>query len=315
MVNRKNSKFTILLNPSSGRKRAFRNKDDLESALLAAGLNFEIIMSQSEKHLRELVRQEGARADALIAAGGDSTLTIVAHEMIEAGLKLPTGIIPLGSSDDIAREYHIYSMSDAIQALAKGKLTYIDAGYFQSKPEDRQYFCGQANIGIGVEVNRYVASKAGTLFGGFQTLVGISGILSSYRSQKESLYLEIYGENNQILFKGNYTSALFSKIRYWATGKIYAPEARYDGGRLFGVFVDKCNLFHLVRILLASANGKHGKFKEVRFNSARHYRIQSNREFFIQVDGDIAMDNDKPRVYRSVDFGVRPKALQVFTNL
>lgn len=315
MVNRKTAKLTVLLNPSSGRRRAFENKERLEAELNKAGIDYELIVSQSETHLRSLVAEFGPHSGIIAAAGGDSTLTIVAHEMLQNGIETPVAVIPLGSSDDVAREYNIFSLQDGVEALAKGKTRRVDLGYFSTtpdKPSSRQYYCGQANIGIGAEVNRYVAQKAGTWLGGFQTLAGVSGIASAYRNKRASLELVIESEGGVV--RGHFTSALFTKIRYWATGKIYAPDARLDSALLHGVFVGRCGLGRLLRITAASVKGNHGRFREVDFAAAPRFRVTSPRPFTIQVDGDIAMEGGEALEFSDVTFGVLKKGLTMVEN-
>jgi YegS/Rv2252/BmrU family lipid kinase len=64
---------------------------------------------------------------AAIAAGGDGTIGAVASHLAGSGLAL--GILPLGTSNDIARSLGVpMEINDAIAAIAAGETLTIDAG-------------------------------------------------------------------------------------------------------------------------------------------------------------------------------------------
>jgi diacylglycerol kinase (ATP) len=67
------------------------------------------------------------RIDLAIAAGGDGLVGGVTTHIAESGL--PLGILPLGTSNDIARALHIpQDLHEAAQVIAQGKEQQIDIG-------------------------------------------------------------------------------------------------------------------------------------------------------------------------------------------
>jgi len=68
--------------------------------------------------------------DVAIAAGGDGLVGGVITHIAESGL--PLGILPLGTSNDIARSLHIpQDLQAAAQVIAQGKEQGVDVGVAQ----------------------------------------------------------------------------------------------------------------------------------------------------------------------------------------
>jgi diacylglycerol kinase (ATP) len=74
---------------------------------------------------------KGSGVDVAIAAGGDGLVGGVTTHIAESGL--PLGILPLGTSNDIARALHIpQDLREAAQVIAQGKEQEIDIGVARS---------------------------------------------------------------------------------------------------------------------------------------------------------------------------------------
>jgi diacylglycerol kinase (ATP) len=106
--------------------------DDLEdvvAGLRAAGVE---VGSRLSVDMLDNAQAQGARwreagHSAAIAAGGDGTIGAVASHL--AGSDLALGILPLGTSNDIARSLGVpLRLDDAIAAIAAGETLTIDAG-------------------------------------------------------------------------------------------------------------------------------------------------------------------------------------------
>lgn len=312
-------KIYILLNPSSGGGRPLKNKNQIESELARHNLDFKIQITKSEEHLRALVTELAPRALALVAAGGDSTLTIIAHEMIENKIDLPIGILPLGSSDDIALEWGIPRLKEAVAALTRKPLP-IDIGsiYDLAPPQGTSrrlihHFIGQCNAGIGVEVNRKVGQvfKKYPWLRPFQALVGLYSIFFSFNERKVPINMTIKWthKNKTKQLTSPLVSALFGKIRYWAGGKLYLPRALPDDKNLQMALVKKASLWRTLAITLKSQNAGHIEMPEVEAACAKAFELSGEKPFFLQIDGDIY-----PQEFSHVEIKVSPGSLRAFRN-
>lgn len=147
----------VILNPYSNRWRSQARWPEAEAALKAAGVQFEMVVSERKGHVTDLVA-EAARAGSnpIIAAGGDGTIGDAVNGLALAAAspeqKLgPLGIMPLGSANDLVYSLGLPTdLNEAARVIAAGKTRSIDL----CKCNDR-YFAN--NSGAGLEP--YVTTK------------------------------------------------------------------------------------------------------------------------------------------------------------
>jgi diacylglycerol kinase (ATP) len=280
-------KLAILLNPMAGGGRAGRSREKLESLLRENALSFDLYITESEERLKALSREMAAEGRTIVGAGGDSTFHLIVNEIMKARGRAPFGMLGLGSSNDITREFGLEPLERAVAALKLGRTKTVDLGCLKQGDNVLRYFFGQANMGLGVEVNRYVddLARRRSWLARRQTLAGTLGIMRAYRKRRVPLELTIQSEEGTI--KGFYIVAIYSNTRYWATGKLIAPQARPDDGRLDACLIEKCSFLRLARINSLAKTGRHGRAPEVRLFQSAEFTVSSAAPFNIQADGEI----------------------------
>jgi diacylglycerol kinase (ATP) len=125
----------VILNPYSNRWRAQQRWPEAESALKAAGIDFELAVSPRKGGVAELAEQ-AARAgfSPIIAAGGDGTIGEVVNGLVRAAGSLeqpvgPLGILPLGSANDLVDNLGLPTdLPSAARVIAAGKTDLLDLG-------------------------------------------------------------------------------------------------------------------------------------------------------------------------------------------
>lgn len=101
----------------------------LAATLEAAGIAVAktVLISELYEHQPEGLRWNAAGFRAAVAAGGDGTIGTVATHL--AGSGLPMGILPMGTSNDVARSLRIpLELEAACRVIADGHIAPIDAG-------------------------------------------------------------------------------------------------------------------------------------------------------------------------------------------
>ncbi|MGH2343755.1 MAG: diacylglycerol/lipid kinase family protein, partial [Chloroflexota bacterium] len=89
----------------------------------------------------------------IVAAGGDGTVGTVADRTAHAGAIL--GILPLGTSNDVARSLAIPMRIEAAAALLRhGRVATVDAGYVRFADGSSRYFVHAAATGLNVTFSR-----------------------------------------------------------------------------------------------------------------------------------------------------------------
>ena len=305
-----NKRISILFNPSAGMGKALLKKEDLEVRLRQNGIAYDLTVTQSAEDLRDLTRRHAKTYGAVVGAGGDSTFHIMVNEITAASADVNFGMIAVGSSNDIAKEFEVDSLAKACLALKTMRTKKIDLGGIYDGEKLVRYFLGQANVGVGVLVNRYVAELAqrSPRSAGRQTLAGIKGVIRAYRDREIPLPLAVESEAGRA--EGEFVAAVVSNVRFWATGKIINPKAKPDDGRLDVCLIRGCSFLRLARISWLASAGKHGKAEEVDFLQSPSFEISSKKPLLIQTDGEILRSPENSPL-RKVKFRVLPRALSI----
>lgn len=123
----------VILNPHSNRWNAQKRWSQAEAALKAAGVDFDVVVSEKKGAITGLA-EEAARAgfSPIIAAGGDGTIGETVNGMLKAAgspekLSIPLGVIPLGSANDLAFNIGLPTdLNEAAKVIAGGKVRGID---------------------------------------------------------------------------------------------------------------------------------------------------------------------------------------------
>jgi len=304
-------RISILYNPSAGVGRALKRKLKLEHLLKHLGIRYDLIMTRSEGHLKELVREHVKTYRTLVGAGGDSTFHIMVNELMAASADVDFGMIGVGSSNDMTLEFGVDTLEKACRALKNPGLKKIDLGCISAENTPLRYFIGQANIGLGAFVNRRVAEFAvqKPWLAKRQKLAGILGIRKAYRSRNIPLPLIIESEAGRA--EGEFTAAVFSNIKFWATGKIINPSAVPDDGRLEACLIKNCSFLRLARISRLANTGKHVEAGEVEFHRAPCFEVSSEKPFEIQSDGEMVRSAEGRTEFSKITFSLIPKRLSL----
>ncbi len=306
----------ILLNPAAGKGRALAKRAELETALQEAGLSYELYVTESETHLKQLLVEYGAKVPVIAGVGGDSTFTIMVNEVLKHNLGTTLALFALGSQDDIGRDYGLLDMKETARAIKARRSARIDLGAIKEGTEEIATFLGQVNLGLGASVNRYVAQKVArySLFRNWLTLWGTMGVLSALRKQEIPLEIELFFRDQRPKLKANL--ALFSKIRNWAGGKKFLPSALHDDGLLHCLTIAQCGFGRLFKISNLATHGNHLEEPEVKTYQAQSFRVKSSQAFLLQADGEIIRHPDgQERYFNEVEIFCKPAAVSVIKQI
>jgi diacylglycerol kinase (ATP) len=304
-------KVAILFNPAAGKGRTIKAEKQLERFLHKYKIPHDLSISRSAEDLRRLVWTASRQYQTLVGVGGDSTFQIIIDELMKTGRSPALGLIGLGSSNDIVREFQVESLNKACSALKRGKTKTVDLGCLDQGGEVLLCFLGQANIGLGALVNQYIEELTDRRprLGRRQIIAGLLGIINAQRSRKIPLRLMI--ESPQGRTEGEFVAAVFSNIRYWATGRLINPGARVDDGLLDACLIRDCSLPRLIRLALLAKKGRHVTAGESVCLRSPVFTVRSEQGFAIQADGEIIGGWRTPSLFTEMQVRVIPRALKL----
>ena len=140
----------VILNPYSNRWNSQKRWPEAESALRAAGVNFDVVVSQKKGQIVELAEQAVyENCSSIIVAGGDGSIGDAANGLMRAiqskkGQSVPLGIMPTGSANDLVYALGLPTdLKEAARVIAAGKTRRMDLG----KLNDR-YFVNNSAAGL-----------------------------------------------------------------------------------------------------------------------------------------------------------------------
>lgn len=133
----------LIVNPCAGQKRAKRFLADILCLFREHGYITTVMMTKAQGDARELAGQYGAGMDKIVCIGGDGTFNEVVSGVLEAGLTVPIGYIPAGSTNDFANSLKLpKNIMKAAEKVVLGTPHNVDVGRF-----DDRYFSYIASFG------------------------------------------------------------------------------------------------------------------------------------------------------------------------
>ncbi len=137
-------------------------REVLQSAGIEVGQQLSVLDLDPQDPQGWTWRQSGFTA--AVAAGGDGTIGSVATQL--AGSDMPLGILPLGTSNDVARSLGLpLDLAQAARVIASGTVTSVDAGKARTLRNAEQeprwvYFVHAATLGLNAEFARLATDVA-----------------------------------------------------------------------------------------------------------------------------------------------------------
>ena len=294
----------VILNPYSNRWNSQARWPEAEAALKAAGVDFELGISERKGHITELVEQAvHAGYSPLIIAGGDGSIGDAVNGLARAaGSKDvplgPLGIMPLGSANDLVDNLGIpKDLTAAAKVIAAGKIDLIDLG----KCNDR-YFANNSAAGL----EPYVTTKQ-------EKIHWIKGVprylVAAIQGIMDKPEWKVKVEWDDGSFEG--PLSLISIGNGPRTGGIFfmSPHADPRDGKLTFAYGYRSTRLGLFQALPRAMKPGAGSFVEM----DGMYEIHSTR-LSIELDHPSPVHTDGelfPEYLRSLKYEIFPKRLQI----
>ena len=136
-------RLLLIINPCAGTKRIVRYLPEIIDLFRRHGFENTVYLTVAQADATEIVRERGADFDRIVCCGGDGTFNEVLTGMLSAGLHIPIGYIPCGSTNDFANSLHLpRSITKAARCTVEGEQIALDVGQFGDR-----YFSYVASFG------------------------------------------------------------------------------------------------------------------------------------------------------------------------
>jgi diacylglycerol kinase (ATP) len=258
-----------------------------------------IIVNQDEYDPADFckaVQRYTSSIDAVVICGGDGSVNAALPALID--VKLPFGVIPFGTSNNLSRNLGIpLDIDQACEVIRRGIMKKIDIG----KVNDC-YFLNVAGMGVSIEVNKTVPGKFKKYFGMVAYIFTAFKVFRNYRRFKAN----IITSDSMVCLKTIQISVCNG--RFFASGMSISPEATIDDGLL-----DLCSIQtkHWYEIPKVVSDFKRGVIKEEHSAFLKRdatFEISTSKPIPIDTDGEI-------RTQTPARFSVVSNALEIFIPL
>ena len=272
------SSIVLIFNPvatnASGRKIA-----KASHFLRSRGYKAEILFTEQKGHAESLAREAVKESPSLIiAAGGDGTFNEIVNGI--AGSEIPMAILPLGTTNVLAKELGLPETVDgAMEVAVRGTPKTVSIGKISITRHSSlvtRYFLLMAGIGFDGEavfrINetlKKISGKGAYIFSGFKTL-------SVFNPDK--LILDMDGKT--------YTgySVIISKVAKYGGNFKITPDARLTDPFFYVCLFKGKRRLDILRYVTGIVAGKHLGFRDVEYVRAKNINVEGDAH--IQIDGD-----------------------------
>jgi diacylglycerol kinase (ATP) len=267
----------IIYNPTSGKEAFRRELPDVLEIFEKAGYETSAHATTCEGDAKAAARLAVERGyELVVACGGDGTVNEVVSGLAEQPNRPKLGIIPVGTTNDLARALNIpRNIKRAAEIIVEGKTRKLDIG----KVNDH-YFMNIAGGGKLTELTYDVPSKTKTMLG--QMAYYLKGIemLPSLRPIKVEIeYDGKWFEDEIMLFLVSNTNSVggFEKL---------APDALLDDGLFDLVILRKTNIAEFIRVVSLAIRGAHLDHDLIFYTRANRIKVKPADKMQLNIDGE-----------------------------
>jgi diacylglycerol kinase family enzyme len=289
--------ITVLLNPAAGAKHS----DDLPSRLAelfgAAGVPLRLVSFRSGAEVVDAVRSAAeAGDDAVVAAGGDGTVSSVASAL--AGSDMPLGVLPLGTLNHFAKDLALpLDLGAAVTTIAGRRTVRVDVGEVNGR-----LFLNNSSIGLypDIVMEREMLRRRGhrkwTAF-----VLATAAIVRGYRG----LVVKITADGPMKAVRTPFL--LVGNNEYQTEGIHLGARSRLNGGRLSAYLAPRVHARELPGIFALALAGRSKEKHVLESFVARELQAETpgRRSLRVAIDGEV-VPMTPPLVFRT-----RPLALRV----
>ena len=289
--------WTFIVNPTAGTGYAKKTMEHLESLLRSKGEEYRILLTERAGHATELAAAaaEDKEAKAVVAVGGDGTVSEVAAGLRETGKAM--GIIPAGTGNDFIKSVGIPNDPDkALDILFSGKPKSTDTGTVNDR-----FFLNVCGTGFDVTVLDYAEKEKLRHRGLTPYLLGLIKAIAHYKSTQ--LHLTIDGSET---VEGKYLICSIANGIYIGGGIPICPNADPSDGKLELVQISHCPRWKIPFYLPGLMMKRDLKFRITKHQKVSKVLIKGEGLRF-NIDGDIkGMDQAEFRIRPDTLLLIRP---------
>jgi diacylglycerol kinase family enzyme len=287
--------IAVILNPASGRHedttarenhdhdhedaktRREQRREKIEALFRDAGIAVQIYETSAPDMAATIRAALANGPDALVAAGGDGTVSAVAAAL--AGASTPLGVLPLGTLNHFAKDAGLPTdLGEAVTIIAGGHVKLVDVGCINDR-----VFVNNASIGVYPSV---IERREALRRQGYSKWSAAAAATLEVLRRGDEVSIDVKANRSEFLAR---TPFLFvGNNEYLVEGIKLGERTRLDQGRLFAYFAPPVRTRDLPKLLARALTGRAGGHV-LRSESSVELWVDApySREIKVACDGEL----------------------------
>jgi diacylglycerol kinase family enzyme len=234
--------------------------------------------------------------DAVVAAGGDGTVSTVASSL--AGSEMPMGVLPLGTLNHFARDLKLpLNLGEAVKTIAARRTIKVDVGEVNGRT-----FLNNSSIGIYPDV---VMEREALQRQGYRKLTAFIVATAKIVRHHRGLVVKITAENSDGIARTPFL--LVGNNEYQTEGIHLGARTRLNGGQLSAYLAPRVPARELPKLFTLALAGQTRRSHIFESFVARELQVETPGKGSLRI----AIDGEVARIGTPLRYRIRPLALRV----
>ena len=281
-------KMLFVMNPFSGTKKANGYLTDIIALFNRADYEVTVHMTAGPGDAIHVVESRAKDMDIVVCCGGDGTFNETISGLLHAGVKVPVGYIPSGSTNDFASSLKIpTNVMQAAQDIVEGEPVSYDVGKF-----GQRYFSYVASFGAFTRASYATPQSVKNMLG--HTAYVLEGINELSQIKNEHVRMEVDGQviEDDFLFGAISNSTSVGGILTLSPDVVDLADGQLE------VLLVRAprNLTEIAECIQAVQTQKYN-CAMITFQSAKHIRIFADPQMPWTLDGEWEQGHEQVEVH------------------
>jgi YegS/Rv2252/BmrU family lipid kinase len=267
----------------------------VEDLLGARGIDARVEDCGQAGGITPLIMRYADRVDLVVVGGGDGTMNAAARGLVDT--RLPLGILPLGTGNDLARTLGLpLALEEAVDVIAGGHEEAVDVGEVNGLP-----FFNVASIGLSADLAMSLTRDLKRRWGRLGYAIAAMKVLS--RAKPFRATIRSAQDRTRVVA----LQIAVGNGRFYGGGNIIRADATIQDNNLDLYSLEMTRAWKLAMMARSFRMGEHGAWREVREIRAEEFDVVTRRPMPVNADGEII-------THTPAHFRVLPRAVRVMVS-
>ena len=271
-------KLLFVMNPFAGQRKANKFLPEIISLFNRAGYETNVYMTGGTGDATRMVQQKAQEMDLIVCCGGDGTFNETVTGIIRAGVDVPVGYIPAGSTNDFASSLKIPgNPMQAAQHILEGQPVSYDVGRFGDR-----YFTYVASFGAFTRTSYATPQSVKNALGHMAYVLEGINELSQIRKVPVRMELENEVVEDDYLFGAISNSTSVGGVLTLNPSQVDLSDGMFE---ILLIRAPK-TLTELPECILALQTQDYSNCGMITFRSASKIKVLANPDMLWTLDGE-----------------------------